>query len=143
MPIHTPLRKLFRFGTVGVLSAGLYFAAVALFIEAGGVEPRFASILGYLVAVPLSFYGHRLHTFRSNGRLSAEGVRFVLTHLIGMGVMFGTMHLAVGVLSAPFWVGSALGTMIVPAVSFVVMNLWVFRDQAGHASHDRRPRSET
>jgi putative flippase GtrA len=123
------LRKLMRFATVGALSAAVYFAAVALLIESGMVGPRLASVLAYLVSVTLSFAGHRFHTFRSNGRLSAEAIRFIATHLAGMAVMFATMHVAVDMLDAPFWVGSAMGTLIVPAISFVVLILWVFPDE--------------
>ncbi|MFT4175446.1 MAG: GtrA family protein [Luteolibacter sp.] len=54
-----------RFLFVGLLAMGAHFiaAAIAIFI---GVPPLFANFLGFLLAVPVSYQGHRSWTFRES-----------------------------------------------------------------------------
>jgi len=120
--------KLIFFGLVGATSAITYFAAVVLLVEVFYYEPVNASIFGYAISLPVSFLGQKILTFRSKGNIIGEVNRFIVTHTIGVITMYSTMWLAFNILELPFWVGTVLGTMLVPLLSYVLFNFWVFKN---------------
>lgn len=123
------LAKLVRFGFVGVLSGVIYAGVTALMVTQFGMAPVPASLVGYCVSVPASFLGHRQGTFRSQGRWTHEALRFVVTQGVNMAVTAGSMHGAVALAGLPYWWGMIAAVILVPIANFVMMNLWVFRDQ--------------
>ena len=58
-------RELFWFGVVGVSAMLLHFGAVAWVLVPLGIAPLLANVLGFLIAFQLSYWGHRLQTFRA------------------------------------------------------------------------------
>lgn len=123
------LAKLVRFGFIGVLSGVIYAGVTALMVTQFGMAPVPASLIGYCVSVPASFLGHRQATFRSQGRWTHEALRFVVTQAVNMAVTAGSMHAAVTLAALPYWWGMIAAVILVPIANFVMMNLWVFRDQ--------------
>jgi len=125
--IKNSLLKLFmRFASVGMVSGLLYVAAVAFLVEIMALEAVWASVLGYAIAIPVSFFGHRNITFRSDGQVSGEFLRFFLVHVCGLTVSFFSMNLATQILGLSYWVGMISVVLLVALISFVIMNSWVF-----------------
>ena len=129
------LAKVIRFACVGVLSGAIYALVTVAFVTGLGTAPIPASLAGYCASVPTSFLGHRRFSFRSNGRWTAEAVRFVCAQAINLAVTAGSMHLATRGLGLAYGWGMAAAVIFVPIANFLFMNLWVFADPA-----DRRKR---
>lgn len=128
------IAKAARFASVGVLSGTIYACVTALLVSGLGAAPIPASIAGYCASVPASFIGHRQFSFRSNGRLSLEALRFVLAQALNIAVTAGSMHAATAWLGSAYWWGMIAAVVLVPIANFAFMNLWVFRDQTLEAS---------
>lgn len=118
--------KVVRFPVVGLLSSAIYALATSLCISQWRMEPGLASLAGYLIALPFSFFGHRNFTFGASGRPSAEFARFCTLHAIGFALAWGSMKLA-GSLHLHWGFGVFGAVVLVPAVSFLVLDRWVFR----------------
>ena len=123
------IAKIIRFACVGVASGAIYAAVTALLVRVFGVPPVPASIVGYCASVPLSFLGHRGFSFRSNGRWTHEALRFVVAQALNIAVTAGSMQAAVVLLGVSYVWGMVAAVVLVPGANFLLMNLWVFRDQ--------------
>jgi putative flippase GtrA len=127
---HPLAAKLLRFAVTGSIS-GLGFAVVTLGLLHGfGLSPSVATVVGYLAVLPLSFLGHRRLTFRSAGRLTPEFRRFCLSFATGLLTSVMAMHVATDWLGLAPVFGVGLAVLLVPIITFLIMNNWVFRDQA-------------
>jgi putative flippase GtrA len=123
------LAKAIRFSFVGVLSGAIFAIVTALLVSGLGAPPIPASIAGYCASVPVSFLGHRAFSFRSNGQMTTDAVRFVLAQALNMAVTAGSMHMSVNWLGAQYYWGLVVAVVLVPIANFAFMNLWVFRQQ--------------
>lgn len=121
--------KLIRFVCIGVLSGAIYALVTAALVSRLGVAPVPASIAGYCASVPASFLGHRNISFRSRGRWTSEAVRFVLMQAANIAVTALSMHGSVEWAGAPYWWGMIIAVVLIPIANFILMNVWVFRDQ--------------
>jgi putative flippase GtrA len=128
---HPLAAKLLRFAVTGAIS-GFAFGAVTLAaLKFLGIAPTAATVIGYIAVLPLSFIGHRRLTFRSAGKITPEFRRFCLSFVAGLLASVLAMHAATIWLGlAPFY-GIALSILVVPVITFLIMNSWVFRDQNG------------
>lgn len=128
------LTKLMRFGVAGVASS--FFYAICTWLLAGpfNVPAVYASAMGYAMAVPLSFFLQRNFSFRSNGSKRAQAPRFLLVHGLNILVSVIVMHVLVSRLHMDYSVGIALTMVLIPLLSFLAMNTWVFH-------HTEKPRS--
>jgi putative flippase GtrA len=126
---HNLVAKLIRFGAVGVIAAMVYVLAVVTLVSGLGVPPIGAAVLGYLIALPVSFMGHRAFTFRSKATMVPELARFTVMHLVNMMVSLGAMAWAVNLLGLEYWVGILAAVAIVPLASYITSDLWVFVDR--------------
>lgn len=126
------LARLIRFGCVGVSSGLVYGTVTALLVSGLHAQPVPASIAGYCVSVPVSFLGHRGFSFRSQGRWTAEALRFVVTQALNLAVTVLAMRGATAALHVSYLWGIAATVVLVPAANFLLMHFWVFA-QARHA----------
>ena len=121
--------RLVRFAGIGGVSSLVYVVVVALFVEFLSLEPVSASILGYVISIPVGFLGHRRVTFRSDGHFSAELTRFIFLHCVNIAVSVTGMYGVVDWYGASYWFGSLFAVVFVPISSFIIMNQWVFRSK--------------
>jgi putative flippase GtrA len=124
---HALTAKLVRFGLVGVMSGLVFLVCTAFLAGSLGLEPKIASAVGYIVSMPANFLGNRQFSFKSEGKLLDELLRYLLLH--GCNILFtiGVMGAAVDVLRLHFGFGAVAAIILVPLVNFAAMNLWVFR----------------
>ncbi len=116
-----------RFGSVGVASSAVYAVVTALMITQLHVRPVPASICGYCISAPVSFFGHRGFSFRSRGLWGAEMARFALAQALNIAVTASAMEGAIRLHLS--WVFGMVGAVaLVPLANFAAMNFWVFRD---------------
>jgi putative flippase GtrA len=121
--------KLMRFAGVATVSGTLYALGTTLSIRNWGIDGRWAVVVGYAFALPFNFVAHRHHTFRSRGMLSADLLRYVVMQLANIALCFITMVIAVNLLALHYVVGISAGIVIVPVVTYLVMDRYVFWHQ--------------
>jgi dolichol-phosphate mannosyltransferase len=124
---HALAGKLVRFGIVGTMSATVFLVATALLAGSVNLEPKIASAVGYIVSMPVNFLGNRQFSFKSEGTLLGDLLRFLSLHGCNILLTMGAMGAAVNVLQLHFELGAIAAIMLVPLVNFAVMDLWVFR----------------
>lgn len=127
------IAKALRFAVIGVANGLIYAAVTSALVLGLDVQPVLASILGYCASVPMGFLGHRHFSFRSQGRWTAEAVRFVFTQALNIAVTALSMQAATVWLGGAYYWGMVAAVILVPIANFLVLNLWVFRDQRGRA----------
>lgn len=115
-----------RYATVGLVCGVVYAAVVILCVQRAEVEASVASALGYAVAIPVSYLGHRVFTFRSRARWLPESGRFLLVQLICIGLSFAIMYVTTEIAAGPLWLGIALCIALLPIGGFLAMKLLVF-----------------
>ena len=62
--LQREMLRLFRFGLTGVVVTAVYATVSLLAIEAFDTAPVAGSVLGYVAATGVSFYGHSLFSFQ-------------------------------------------------------------------------------
>lgn len=118
--------RLLRFAAAGGISTALYGLFAWSFIGLAGVPPLIATVLGYLLVLPVNFLLQKLFTFRSGAPAAVEAPRFVLVHGANIAVSALGMHVLVDRLHADYRVGIVLTMALVPVATFLAMHLWVF-----------------
>jgi putative flippase GtrA len=127
---HALTAKIVRFGLVGGMSGGVFLVCTAFLAGPLGLEPKIASAGGYIVSMPANFLGNRQFSFKSEGRLLEDLVRFLALHGCNILLTMGTMGAAVDILGLHFGFGAAGAIVLVPVANFVIMDLWVFSRKA-------------
>lgn len=122
------VRLVSRFGIVGILATLTYLIVSNLLIFMGMV-PTVASITAYLAGMIVSFLGQSKFTFKMARTQRHQFVRFCVLSLMGLLISYLTV-VAASVANAPPVLGTIATAALVPALSFVVMKLWVFREAA-------------
>ena len=123
------LARIMRFGLVGV-AATLTYAGVAAMLSYGQLAKAFsatpASFVSYLIAMPISYFGHKWLTFGSRGSHAQEAPRFVASALLGIAISCFLPLTLVEWLGYTPAVSIVAATILVPLTNYVVLGLWVF-----------------
>jgi putative flippase GtrA len=109
-------------------------AALALAMQ---VPPLLANLGGFAAATGVSYFGHHRWTFRLDS--SESNHRWRLPRFIVVGVtalaLSQAILVAVGTcLALPLWLALGTAVAIVPAFTYTVGRIWVFRRGAVGAS---------
>ncbi|CAG1021905.1 hypothetical protein MTYM_01336 [Methylococcales bacterium] len=121
--------KVFRFATVGLVNAIIYAASTSFYISELGFGGKMASVLGFSTALPFAFFAHRTYTFASQGLLTVEVRRFVITQGVSLLVSVFAMGATVDYLGLHYAVGIIAAIAFVPFVVFLILDNWVFSSQ--------------
>ena len=127
------IRRLIRFGGVGIVSMLVYSAAYATLAEATRLGAVPTSIIAYATAMVVSFLGHKYFTFAVSGNIRAQIVKFVTVHCACLAMTVVITDLVVDRLRWPYGVGIALVDIAVPLLSFLALKLVVFADKSAEA----------
>ena len=123
-----------RFATVGVAATLIHVTTFAILIELAGVLPLVANVVGFGVAVFVSFIGHFLWTFAPQigetvvyrSRTRTTLIRFVFVALLGLALNSLAVYLMVDILGLPYGMAIILMVGPVPGVVFALNKLWAF-----------------
>lgn len=126
-PLVTQAAKFMRFALVGASCSALYAIVTLLLTNFTSIPPGPASLLGYIAATPLSFFGQRSFAFRAGGEARAQFIRFVVTTLFNLALSYGIMELSTRWLDIGVVGGVCLTILAIPVVTFLVLDNWVFR----------------
>ena len=118
--------ELSRFSIVGVVATLVYFVVASVLVLATPIQATTASIVAYCCGIPVSFLGQSRFTFRVGQTRAAHLLRFALVTVLGLSISYLSIVLASSLSLHPI-AGVVCGTILVPIMSFIVMNSWVFR----------------
>lgn len=132
VPALEPLRRvaetLARFASVGAACSVLYAAIVAGAVSVVHLRPNLSAGIAYAAVIPFNFLMHRHFTFRSKGTVRHDVVRYVAAQSASMAFSIGVMALSVDVLGLPYAVGILGAIVLVPILSYLVLDRWVFEN---------------
>jgi putative flippase GtrA len=118
--------KTWRYALVGVGVSLLYSLLIIALVDGLDANPTVASVLAFMVIVPLSYVGQRQFTFRDAGRVSFQRLRFGLMATSSFLAAAGAMYLVTEILHWSYLIGILLNWLIIPAINFFVNLVWVF-----------------
>ncbi len=121
--------RILRFAIVGGVSTIAYGVVTLAAVEIVGLQPLLATVLGYLLVVPLNFVLQRTFTFRSSNDMASEIPRFLLVHGLNIAASFAVMLCVVNLLDADYRWGIAATMTLVPVLVFLALETWVFRQR--------------
>ncbi|MBV0932293.1 GtrA family protein [Marinobacterium weihaiense] len=113
-----------RFGGVGGVATLVHLAvawvALALYPQ---WSPLVANLVAFIAAFPVSFFGHRYLTFRTEGGAG----RFLMLAAGGFCLNNGVLAVLITTLAVDGFVAIVLSTFTVPVLIYAGSRLWVFR----------------
>jgi putative flippase GtrA len=124
--------RLLKFGSVGIVATLVHYAVATGFAELGDLSMMTANILGWLVGLVVSWYGHRHITFSKAEFGHASPLMFTAISIFAIGVSSGVayvMHL----LDAPAYIGLLFAIGVIPAITFLGHRVVVFRSKLPRA----------
>lgn len=122
------------FISVGALAAVTHYL-VALIAHDNGWQPAHANWLGFACAFPVSYWGHRLWSFRgSQASHQVAFFRFLAVALLGFFGNQGLLWLALTYTPLPFWLVLGLVMVIVAVSTWLLSRFWAFRHETGAVS---------
>jgi putative flippase GtrA len=129
LPRRNLVAKAMRFALVALVSGGIFVLVTSLCVSGLGLDPKIGSAAGYLASLPFNFVAHRQYTFVAKGTVWREALRFVIVHAANIAVSIGAVAATVDGLGLHYGFGMIAALMLVPLVTFILMNFWVFRIQ--------------
>jgi putative flippase GtrA len=131
-PLLAPVLQLGRFGIVGALATLTHALAFAAAIEVGHARPLLANLLGFALALGLSFLGHCRWTFRAElaGRrpeVSSMFLKFALVALTGLLLNSLIVVVVVERLDLDYRLAILLMVTVVPLLLFWQSRRFAFR----------------
>lgn len=124
------LRQGALFVVVGGAATATHLTAALAARELLGQSPLIANFIGYVCAIGVSYLCNARLTFRARALDGAQLGRFLVVSLLGLLANQAIVHGVVDLLGLPFWAGLAAVVTLVPAMTFVLSRLWVFRRPA-------------
>ena len=125
-PMKQTLEEMFRFGIVGVAATAVHVGMVVFLVEVLGLAPIWANALGFLTALPVSYFGNFHWTFGAEGQHRRRVPRFVFTQTSGLAGSQAIMFFVVDVLALHYGLALATAVLIVPLSTYLLSRIWVF-----------------
>ena len=122
------LRRVGRYGGVGLAVSVFYSLAVIAGVQFWPrTGPTLASVMAFIVTLPISYFAHRNISFFDSQRDGFQPLRFAVTTASSFVLAVGGMYWITEIAGRDFLLGIAWNWLIIPAVNFVVYVVWVFR----------------
>jgi len=121
-------RRVARYGCVGVVVSLFYSLAVIACVQFWPtIGPTLASVIAFIVTLPIAYFAHRNISFFDSHRDAFQPLRFAVTTAASFVLAVGGMYWITEIAGRDFLLGIAWNWLVIPAVNFVVYMLWVFR----------------
>ncbi|SEC60910.1 Putative flippase GtrA (transmembrane translocase of bactoprenol-linked glucose) [Rhizobiales bacterium GAS191] len=130
-------RKYFTFAFFGGLSGVVYALVLMACVDHLKMQPLLGSIIAFSIAIPVSYFGHRLLTYRSRNVMPAEAARFVVAQIVNLVITSVVVHVTMKAFHLPTYGGGVVGIATAPLVSFVLFEQWVYRQRRDTPVLDR------
>lgn len=126
------IKQLITFGAIGLFNTGAFFMIANVLHVSLDFGEISAAYLSYGILVPLSFIGHRRLTFRSNGRMSREWVKFCVIQAVNLLLIWTVTSLSQAFPLISGWPTFATISVLIPFLNFIVFRVWVFSTKSHH-----------
>lgn len=123
------IMRLVRFALTGGLASSVYSIIAILAIDHLGVSGFYASVIGYLVAIPVSFIGQKFWTFRATGALRRELPGFLLVQGLNLIAAAIIMTVLVDFFGFDRIVGVAAVVGAIPLMTYILLSRNVFKQR--------------
>lgn len=118
--------RILRFAITGGIASAVYAIVAILAVDLFALSGLFASIIGYTIAIPVSFFGQKFWTFRATGSMARELPRFLLVQLLNMAAAAAIMAVLVDLLGLDRLIGVAAVVLAIPAMTYLLLARKVF-----------------
>jgi putative flippase GtrA len=118
--------RVVKFGMVGVLATLVHYGTAMALVSLRFTDLVAANVFGWLVALLVSWLGHRHFTFAKAEFKSASRLLFALVSLTAIAVSSAIAHL-VELWNVPPSIGLLVAIAVIPAVTFIGHRFLVFR----------------
>jgi len=127
-PLGRTLFRVVRYGFAGLAISIVYSLAVVVLVAGLHVAgPTAASVIAFILVLPIGYVTHRRVTFLDAVPDPLMPLRFAVTTAASFGVAIGGMYVVTDVLGKSYLLGIALNWLVIPAMNFLIYCLWVFR----------------
>ncbi len=119
--------RLLRFTAIGLTATLVHAVVLATSVSSASLRPSHATVLGFLAAVNVSYFGHYYFTYRSREPHVKAAMRFAVIAFVGAvsnWLLFVIINEAMGL---NYWIAFAATIVIVPAILFVLLGRYSFR----------------
>ena len=129
-------QRVLKFGSVGIIATLVHYGVATGFAELAGVGMVFANLLGWLVGLVVSWYGHRHFTFSKAEFGRASPLMFAAISVFAISISSGVAYV-MHQLATPPYIGLLFAIGIIPAITFLGHRFVVFRHKLPlpHAGH--------
>lgn len=118
------------FTIVGAAAALVHYVS-ALILEGWlALSPGLANFLAFLLAFPVSYFGHRALSFANNGNTHGYALpRFLLVACTGFACNQIILLTLLRISNMPFWLVLAIVMIIVALATYLLSRYWAFRQR--------------
>lgn len=122
------LRRVLRYGCVGIAISLLYSLAVIACMQAPqAMSPTMASVLAFIATLPVCYLAHGRVTFSDRPFDMFQPLRFAFSTGTSFIVAVGGMYWITEIAGRSYLLGIAWNWLIIPAMNFFSYMFWVFR----------------
>ena len=121
------MKKLVRYGLVGLASNAAAYVAYLVLAEVGG-SPIVSMTCVYLVAATIGFWGNRQLTFAHRGSPFGAAGRYLLAYAVGYAINLGMLLVLVDGYGYPHPLVQAVAILVVASYLFLALTFFVFTD---------------
>jgi len=126
--VPAPLRRVMRYGCVGLAISLLYSVVVIACMRVlHPISPTAASVVAFLTTLPISYLAHGRVSFSDRPYDTFQPLRFAFSTLTSFIVAVGGMYWITEIAGRSYLLGIVWNWLIIPAMNFLAYMFWVFR----------------
>jgi putative flippase GtrA len=118
--------RLVRFGFIGTMAAVAYAAVTSILIEASFTNAVAAAIIGYVVAIAISYFGHLHFSFRVKPDHQTFFWRFTVAAAISFPLTVLITYVVADILGESYRLSIAAVMVMIPTINYFCNRFWVF-----------------
>lgn len=126
--MRTLLDQATRFTIVGVAATLIHMFVTVLLVDfVGWRNATAATVIAFLCALVVSYFGQYRWTFRARENHGRYVWKFVFVAVGGLGLNAGMMYVGTSIFHLNYLIPLAAIVLSVPALTFVLNRYWTFR----------------
>ena len=129
--------QLLRFGAIGAASTFVHIVVAVMMLRLANFTPLQANFAGFCCALLFSYIGHVLYTFNATLTRPEQFTRFCFVALVGLATSSSVVWVFTTKLGLGFPVAMAGVAILVPAMTYLALRLWVFAPKGQNAETSR------
>jgi putative flippase GtrA len=120
--------QLMRFGIVGGTSATVHFSVVVFLVQITLLNPLIANVIGFFIALQVSYWGHRTWTFSGTTAVHSVAIpRLLVVYSTAFILNESMFYLFLVILNLPYMLALLIVLTTLPMLTFLFGKFWVFK----------------